>query len=341
MEYLKSLKKRNYIKLPNNYNKSKTRKSKFKKNYFFIILLSFIAFAFIFLSYKLIKKIIQNNNKTSFNLSKDQLYYDLYEVNKYNEIKDKLLANECSQMWANHREFINGVIRKFKPKKILEIGVNKGGGSIVMLNAISDFKNSHLYSIDLNTEDIVGSCVREHFPELMKKWTLFKGNIATEFMEQIGNNIDMAFIDTAHYEPGEILDFIIALPFLKENAIVIIHDIANQLTPYCRRNEWAPYKIYNGIRGEKFLPSGPGILTKDIGGVKLDKNQKKYYYEYFRLLEGQWQYYPKKVHIEEMKKYFKKYYDDNCLTMFEEATSFNKHFVRRNRKEIIYKYNSD
>ena len=59
----------------------------------------------------------------------------------------------------------------------------------------------------------------------MKKWTLFKGNIATEYMEQIGNNIDMVFIDTAHFEPGEMLDFIMVLPFLREKAIAIFHDI--------------------------------------------------------------------------------------------------------------------
>ena len=153
-------------------------------------------------------------------------------------------------MWANQREFLNGIVRKFKPKKILEIGVKKGGSSIVILNAINDFKDSHLYSIDLDSNEIVGQCVNEYFPELKKKWTLFKGNIATEFIEQIGNDIDMVFIDTAHFEPGEILDFIIVLPFLKENAIAIFHDIANQITKSSDRNEWAPYIIFNGIRGE-------------------------------------------------------------------------------------------
>ena len=87
-------------------------------------------------------------------------------------------------------------------------------------NAMNDFKDAHLYSIDLNSEDNVGQCVNKYFPNFLKKWTLFKGNIATEFMEQIGKEIDMAFFDIAHLELGEILNFLIALPFLKENAIV-------------------------------------------------------------------------------------------------------------------------
>ena len=34
-------------------------------------------------------------------------------------------------MWDNQREFLNGIIRSFRPKKILEVGVNLGGSSII------------------------------------------------------------------------------------------------------------------------------------------------------------------------------------------------------------------
>ena len=169
-------------------------------------------------------------NNSSLIKPEAKIYFDQYEVSKYNEIKDKLIENKCSDMWGNQREFLNGLVRKFKPKKILEIGVFRGGSSIVLLNAIEDFKDSHLYSIDLDSRQEVGDCVNKYFPNLSKKWTLFNGKIATEYMEEIGDNIDMVFIDTAHFEPGEIMDFLIVLPFLKENAIVAFHDIANQIT---------------------------------------------------------------------------------------------------------------
>ena len=35
----------------------------------------------------------------------------------------------------------------------------------------------------------------------------------------------MVMIDSAHYEPGEIIDFLMVLPFLKEEALVSFHDI--------------------------------------------------------------------------------------------------------------------
>jgi predicted O-methyltransferase YrrM len=47
--------------------------------------------------------------------------------------------------------FINGIIRKHKSKKCLEIGVFKGGSSIVILNALKDIKDSFLISLDLNS----------------------------------------------------------------------------------------------------------------------------------------------------------------------------------------------
>lgn len=47
---------------------------------------------------------------------------------------------------------INGLIRKHKPKNCLEIGVAKGGSSILILNAIKDLPDSRLVSIDLFTE---------------------------------------------------------------------------------------------------------------------------------------------------------------------------------------------
>ena len=244
-------------------------------------------------------------------------------------------------MWLNQREFLNGIIRKFKPHKFLEIGVNRGGSSIIILNAIKDIKDSKLYSIDLNDKKNIGYCVNKFFPELSKKWKLYTGNIATEFLEEIGKNIDMAFIDTAHYEPGEILDFLIILPFLREKAVVIFHDIANQITKSKNRREWAPYIIFNAIRGHNFFPSGNFLIKNDIGAKQLEINQKNYYHDYFRLLGGQWQYFPKEKHIIQIIKFFKKYYDEDCLTMFEEASSFNKLFVKNNPAKLIYGFTSD
>ena len=274
-----------------------------------------------------------------FSLNLEQIPFDKYETNIFNNIKDKLYNSKCSFMKGNQREFINGIIRKNKPKKILELGVLFGGCSIIILNAIEDLKNSHLYSIELNSNEIIGSCVKNHFPNLLKKWTLFKGDVAAQFMDKIGKNIDLAMIDTSHFEPGEILDFIMILPFLKEEAIVIIHDIDHQITTSKRKDmryEWAPYLIFNIIRGEKYLPSGRGILNKDIGAIKLEKNQKKFIHDYCRALGGQWEYFPEEEHIKTIKNFFRAHYDNFCFNVLEESIEFNRQFVKNNYRENFY-----
>ena len=303
---------------------------------FLILLIFLIIFSF---------KNSQKNQKlesNNFNETSSDFNMDKYEINIYNKINNKNLF-KCSRMWGNQREFLNGVVRKFKPKKILEIGVAEGGSSIIILNAIQDIKNSHLYSIDLSTDKMIGYCVKKLFRYLNKNWNLYTGNIPVKFIEKIGGNIDMAIIDSGHFEPGEILDFLIILPFLKEEAIVVFHDIGNQITkagPKNTRRNWAPYIIFNIIRGKKFFPSGNKILTNDIGSIKLEKNQTTYVHDYFRALGGQWEYFPEEEHIKLIRKFIKKYYDNDCLIMFEETIKFNREFVKNNPVNIRYIYDS-
>ena len=283
-----------------------------------------------------------NIRKFKFN-SKINIYLDKYEENLYNNIKTELYNSQCSRMWGNQPSFINGVIRKFRPKKILELGVAEGGSSIIILNSIKDIKNSHLYSIDLSNNEMIGYCVKNVFPQLSKNWNLYTGNVAAKFLEEIGNGIDMALIDSSHYEPGEILDFLIILPFLKEGAVIVFHDIGNQITKSGHsRQEWAPYIIFNIIRGKKYLPSGNKILTHDIGAIKLEINQHKYINDYFRALGGQWQYFPEENHIQLIEKFFQKYYNNDCLIMFKETVNFNREFVKNNpiKARPRYVYNN-
>ena len=127
--------------------------------------------------------------------------------------------------------FINGIIRKNKPKNCLEIGVANGGSSILILNAIKDIENSVLVSLDLNKElfkdpsKMTGYRVNQYFPELTKNWKLFTGDQAHKFLVNLNMKFDFLFLDSAHVSPGEIINLIEVLPFLNEYAIVVIHDL--------------------------------------------------------------------------------------------------------------------
>ena len=179
----------NAIKFLIKKNKSKALSNK-KIIYFFRFIIIII---FIIILKKEIKSIFKKsndiNNKFIINdnnneNSKEKIEYDKFDVDKFNEIKEKYLKARCSEMWDNQSEFINGIIRKNEPKKLLEIGVRNGGSSIVLLNAINDMQEAKLYSIDISSEEFIGKCVNKNFPEFLPKWTLFKGNMANEFIEK-------------------------------------------------------------------------------------------------------------------------------------------------------------
>ena len=117
----------------------------------------------IFLSLNLLFMYFQNRVD---NVYEDSFYLDKYETKIYNNIKKRLLNSKCSWMWDNQREFLNGVIRKFRPKKVLEIGPWAGGSSIIILNALKDIRGSKLYSVDLYNKNFIGRCVPRYFKEL-------------------------------------------------------------------------------------------------------------------------------------------------------------------------------
>jgi len=59
------------------------------------------------------------------------------------------------------------------------------------------------------------------------------------------------------------------------------------------------------------------------------------------LLGGQWQYFPKEEYIEGIYEYLKRYYDNDCLTIYNETVKFNRKFVKEHPKPNLYSYNSN
>lgn len=204
---------------------SKDRAFNIKNIYIFSIafLLMIIMEVLIFLCFS---KSSKNHNK--------KFRYDInfkYEDYDKEIITDKIKKDSGWILRLQEAQFINGIIRKNRLKNCLEIGVAQGGSSILILNSIKDIDNSVLVSLDLNKElyndpnKLTGYRVKEYFPELTKKWKLYTGQQAHKFLVNLNIKFDFLFLDSTHAAPGEILNFIEALPFLNENAIVVIHDL--------------------------------------------------------------------------------------------------------------------
>ena len=275
-----------------------------------------------------------NKNKNKYYLDKSKLLTFKYENYENNIITEYMKRYSGWLMTQQERNFINGIIRKNKLKNCLEIGVGEGGSSIFILNAIKDFENSVLVSLDLFSK-MKGYRVNKFFPELTKKWKLYTGDQPHKFLIKLNMKFDFLLLDSAHVSPGEILNFIEALPFLKENAIVIVHDL---LWHFYKRKKIKYFfypscvNLIPAIFGEKIILGYNNSTVNNIVAISLYSNQQEHYLDYFLLLLNFWEYMPNDHQINDLRIFIKKYYKKEIyLNIFNLAVSFNKQFTNKTK----------
>lgn len=254
---------------------------------------------------------------------------------------------QISQMSVKERYFLNTLLQRYKPKKILEIGVFLGGSSIVILNAIKDNPEATLYSVDyLDSHGIADGKKTGYFvdeyPELKSKWRLYTGGLSCDFMDDIGEGIDFCFIDTMHYNPGEILDFLFALPFLKDDAVIVFHDTALQTSNVLSNTNWSITNamLISAIYGTKLLqgnfsrasetdyPSVDGVTyMPNISGVVLEAESRNRLYEIFNLLSIRWLYSPSKKEEAAILDYFKRFYNEFYVNFVKDIFVFERMLI--------------
>ena len=278
-----------------------------------------------------------------FNSKKFKKYskYDIdfnYTTYENNIITKKIIKNSGWFLGGNEPYFINGLIRKYRPKNCLEIGVASGGSSILILNAIKDIPDSRLISLDLNTQlyynksKKTGYRVKNYFPELTKNWKLFTGQQPHKFLIKLNMKFDFVFLDTAHLAPGEILNFIEFLPFLNENAIFVLHDI---LCHFFSKKKIYPSNVYlyPVIYGDKVLLKNKDGSVGNMGAIFLYNNQEKHYLDYFFLLFAFWEYIPKDNEINDLRIFIKNFYKkDIYLKIFDAAVIKNQISFKNHQK---------
>ena len=190
-------------------------------------------------------------------------------------------------MKENERYFLNGIIRSKKPRKILEVGVAEGGGSAIILNAISDIDGAELFSVDyaetMSSKHYrgkpTGFLIPEKFPQFMDKWHMFRGGDISCFIEEIGADIDLLVLDTVHTHPWETVNFLCVLPFMKRNeSWTVLHDISRYMSPDASRRALACRYLFGHVMSsEKFLPvSDYAHLPANIGAFKISEDTIMY-----------------------------------------------------------------
>lgn len=100
-----------------------------------------------------------------------------------------------------------------------------------------------------------------------------------ECLEDIGDDIDFLILDTVHTLPGEIFDFLVAFPKLKEDAVVVLHDIfLNHYENGSHMNSYATRVLLSAVVGEKIIGCGNDGCSNYIGlgAFKITPDTGKY-----------------------------------------------------------------
>jgi len=260
---------------------------------------------------------------------------------------------EFTEMSPPENSFLLGLIRHFKPKNILEIGVSSGGGTGLILQAIKDFKETTLTSIDIAEKAYRYPDRPVGFVALKKninnpQWVLIPGKDPSEVIESFGKKFDFAIIDTAHIHPVETLNFLSVLPFLEDGAIVVLHD----LSLYLHRSHFqdlsrfpfvslATRYLFTSVVGEKIMVSSTDkeyISTwtlPNIGAFQVTPDTRKYIDGVFYSLAVPWAFIPEDYVMNSIRNIVKKYYDKTKLELFDDAIKANYYLKAKKLKHTI------
>ena len=303
----------------------------FTKKYF--ILIPFIIFIIIIIYILLYYFFFSSQNIINFD----------YSNFERNIITEEMFQKSGWSLTNEEAYFINGIIRKHKPKKCLEIGVRKGGTSILILNAIKDIKGSSLISIDINNklpEDSskkIGYKVSKYFPSLTQNWQLYTGDMPHKYLDKINKKFNFVIIDTSHVMPGEILNIIEIMPFLEDNAILIFPNIISHLKNVYNKDmdkvvlKRTPTSVFliSSLAGKKKLIYDVNKKMGNIGLIFLEKNQERFYENYFLLLMCFWEEMLSDEQIFKFRLFLEKYYKkEKYLNIFENAILYNKEYQK-------------
>ncbi len=246
-----------------------------------------------------------------------------------------------SEMAPSEQKFLVELILQHKPKKVLEVGIAAGSSSVLMLQALQYLKHEFsFHSVDYYEKYYRNKLknsgfLLEFYPTLLEKRNLYTGGYVYNFLHTIGHDIDFCLIDTKHSLPGELLDFIMVLPYLKKNALIVLHDtnlhalhlpnhLCNNLlisalsgTKYVQKDyENTYYLEVEKLSCKKYFPN--------ISAVKLADNQQENIWDVFNLLTQKWLYLPNHNDLQVFQTCLTKHYDNYLQEYFKKVVIYQQ-----------------
>ncbi len=251
------------------------------------------------------------------------------------------LSESGTEMSELQLSMLCGLIKEYRPEKIVEVGVAAGGTTAVILNCLSLIElDTCVYSVDISeryyrdTSRKTGFLAEEYkkLANTKVNHKQYEGGVIAGRLEEIGRNIDFLILDTLHVLPGEVLDFLVVLPYLKDGANVVLHDIFlnhnnNNINSYATRI------LLSSVVGEKITGRGNDNEYNyiELGAFRVTKDTKKYIQNVFSALLITWQYLPDCSQMTLYRQAMGKYYDSQLMELFDMAVKLNKKTLSQKR----------
>ena len=138
--------------------------------------------------------------------------------------------------WEGHRDFAYDLLQFVRPARLVELGSQYGCSLFTFCQAVRDFKlNTEINAVDMWSGDIgaemsgeevyalVQKTAATYYPEV--KLHLFQMRFDQALPDFADESIDILHIDGGHTFEDVERDFTTWLPKLKENGIVLFHDV--------------------------------------------------------------------------------------------------------------------
>ena len=153
------------------------------------------------------------------------------------------------------------------------------------------------------------------------------GRYLPQVIDEIGGNIDFVILDTVHSMPGEGLDFLAMLPYLKHGAMVILHDVS--LNQYGNNhNANATGVLFSAVTAEKYLNFVQGDLNSkfvypNIAAFQINEQTVPNIENVFLTMVLHWAYLPSQGEIQLYLRHYQRHYPPELCKIFAESVKMN------------------
>lgn len=271
-----------------------------------------------------------------------ELYEEPLELLKQWREK-KIITTNGALMKDQEIAFICGLIKKYSPRKLVEVGVAAGGTSAVILKCIELLKiETQMYSVDLaekyyfgKNEDRNSGYLIDNLRECdvnLNNHKLLLGKVLASRLNEIGDEIDFLILDTTHCLPGEILDFLAVFPSLSKDAVVVLHDVRRHFSV---DKSYATGILFSTVVADKFVNNAKEY--PNIAAFRLNEDTSKYIMDIFAGLLMPWSYMPSEELLIDYEAVIFEQYPDACIRLYNQAKLESKQLLNRETPYIEFK----